>query len=431
MRPRGGSWLAAVVAGWLAAATLAAGPGQRSRAGDAWVEGDVTAALAALQDQPASPERDLNRAVVLLYAGSLTEAEAQLSQLHGLAQRWAPAARWLARAQKELGRPEALETATELLALPGAGPRDRWWVSLLLAERGRLEPAHAELHRTLEADRSLSLAWLGLAGVERALGREREAREAERRAGPLAPPGPGLVGAAPHLPLRAGERLRLRARYLFLRLATITMETGPEILYAGQPAHRVVFSVRSNPSLFFFRIDSRFETVIAEDGGVLAHRHLSSDSDSGEELAGYDMDRAAGRCTVRTVRDGLFGFERLPLPAGAQDGLSVLQAARSVASLGGEVSVPTAVDGTWRTTDLRQGGRERQRCRGREVDTQRVLVTAGYRGPAGLSGAIDLWVSSDPQAVPCRARLKVAIGSVALELLPDERAGQEQDGEAL
>lgn len=430
MRPLS-RWRLAAAAGLLAPAVAALGPSPQPRAAHAWVEGDATAALAALQDLPASPQRDLNRGVTLLYAGSLAEAEEQLAELRARQPRWAPAVRWLARAQKECGRPEALETAVELLALPGAGPRDHLWVAQLLAERGRPEPAHAELHRAVAADTSLSLAWLTLAGVERALGREQEAREAERRAGPLGPAGAGLTGPTPHLPLRAGEKLRLRARYLFLRLATISVETGPDIVYAGQAAHRLVFSVRSNPSLFFFRIDSRFETVVAEDGGVLAHRHLSSDSDAGDELAGYDMDREAGRCTVRTVRDGLFGFERLPLPAGAQDGLSVLQAARSVASLGGEVSVPTAVDGTWKATGLRPQGRERQRCQGREVDTRRVQLLAGYRGPAGLSGAIDLWISSDARALPCRARLKVAIGSVALELLPEERAGQERAGDAL
>lgn len=401
----------------LAPAWAADGDGAPARAAAAWVEGDLDAALEALQEQPAGAARDLNRAVVLLHAGSLAEAEAELGRLSERQPGWAPALRWLARAQREAGRPEALDTAGRLLALPGAGPRDRLWLAQLLLERGRPEPAHAELHRVLAADADLPLAWQGLARAERALGREREALQAEQRAGPLADEAPAPSAA---FPLRAGERLRLSVRYLFFRLATLTLETGPELLHAGRPAHRVVLRVRSNPSLFFFRIDSRFESVVAEDGSVLAHRHRSSDSDSEDELAGYDMDREAGRCTVRTVRAGLFGFEQLPLPPGAQDGLSVLQAARAAALGGAPVSLPTAVDGTWRLTRLQPAGRTRLRCRSAEVEAARVQLLAGYRGPAGLSGTIDLWISADGRAVPCRARLKAAVGSVTLELLPDE-----------
>jgi hypothetical protein len=54
------------------------------------------------------------------------------------------------------------------------------------------------------------------------------------------------------------------------------------------------------------------------------------------------------------------------------------------------------------------------------VQTVRVQAEGHYRGPGGLSGAVDIWVSDDERAVPYRVRMKVAVGSVTLELLPDE-----------
>ena len=176
----------------------------------------------------------------------------------------------------------------------------------------------------------------------------------------------------------------------------------------------------SNDSIPFYHIDSRFESVVAQDGAVLAHRHVASDSDTGSDEASYDMDRESLRCTVRTVRDGLFGYEVLPLPPNAQDGVSVLLVARAVGRARGSAVVPTAVDSLWWPTQLRTVGIETIRWRGRDVQTVRVQSVGHYRGPGGLSGAVDIWVSDDERAVPYWAAMKVAVGSVVLELLPDE-----------
>ena len=133
--------------------------------------------------------------------------------------------------------------------------------------------------------------------------------------------------------------------------------------------------------------------------------------------------RAAGRCTFRMVKDGRFAYEVLSLPAHAQDGISVLLLARAVARVRGSVQVLTAVDGAWNTAQLRTLGPERIRWRGREVATVHVESFGRYKGPAGLSGLVDVWVSDDERALPYRVKMKVAIGSVTIELIPDELTG--------
>ncbi len=123
---------------------------------------------------------------------------------------------------------------------------------------------------------------------------------------------------------------------------------------------------------------------------------------------------------MRTVRDGLLGYEILPRPRNAQDGVSVLLVARALARERRSTAVPTAVDAMWWTTRLWTLGPERIRWNDRDVRTVHVRSVGQYRGPGGLSGIVDLWVSDDERALPYRARMKVAVGSVELELMPDQ-----------
>lgn len=356
-----------------------------------WADGDAESALAALEASRPGRERTLNRAVVWLYMGQAAQAEAELAELHRSEPRWTPALRWLARAEHQLGLPDALDHAAALLAMPGADVHDQLWA-------GRLFREHGDLQRARAAE-GPATALRGGEPIPTAL------QASHHR---LVPPG-----------LYPGETLRYRVKYLFLNLASITLETGGQIRHGGTPAHRVVFTAKSNDGIPFFNIDSRFESVVGQDGAVLAHRHVASDSDTGDDTAGYDMDREADRCTVRTVRDGLFGYDVLPLPANAQDGVSVMLVARALARVRGSAVVPTAVDSNWWPTQLRTLGTERISWRGIEVQTVRMQSVAHYRGPGGLSGVIDIWVSDDERALPYKVKMKVAVGSVVLELLPE------------
>ena len=79
----------------------------------------------------------------------------------------------------------------------------------------------------------------------------------------------------------------------------------------------------------------------------------------------------------------------------------------------------TAVDSTWKGTQLRTVGNERIRWAGREVEAVQVEALGHYKGPAGLSGLVRTWISPDARAIPYRAAVKLALGSIVLELRPD------------
>jgi tetratricopeptide (TPR) repeat protein len=436
----------------------------------AWLAGDGERALQELE-AAASRGRDrlleLNRAVALLYLGRGGEAETLLVALHARERRWAPALRWLARAQKEPGRAEVVETAAALVALSGAEARDHYWAARLFAERKDLARARDGFARAVREEPDHYLAWLALGDAEAALGRREGARRAWSVARELYGGGdelfrlgrllwedgrrsearslfrealetreatlyeesvraldPGIDAVAPPpLPspcsiLGPGEVLRYRAKFLFFHLANLTLEDRGPAVVEGQPACRLAFAVKSKPGVPFLRIDSRFESTIAREGPVLRHRNFTDEGAASRRATSYEMDPDRRACTVRQVTDGVFGFERLAMPPGAQDGISVIQLARAAARTGRAVSVLTAVDGTWKGTQIRPGKTEKVRWRGRELPAVRIEMVGHYRGPAGLSGAITLWISADERAVPYRARFKIGIGSVTLELEP-------------
>ncbi len=400
----------------------------------AWLEGD--AARAAL-DLAWRTDREgvLNRAVALLYTGDGPAAERELAALRAREPRWTPALRWLARARAEVGSPALEETLQALLGDRDADSRDFLWIGRLRLDEGEAEPARASLRKAVAGEEDLYLGWLWLGDAEEALGRSAPAREAWLRArtlyagaevlarlGESLPP-PAPADLAP--PLRPGERLRYSARYLFFRFATVEVENLGFTELHGRRVARVVFSIRSNPGFPFLTIDSRFESFIAEDGSVLAHRSTSRDSTQARRAAAYDMDPSSGQCVVRHVVEGLFGFERFPLAPLAQDGVSVLQLARGLAQAPAHLSVLTAVDSTWKGTELHTVAAGRIRWAGRDVEAVEVEAVGHYKGPAGLSGRVRAWISRDGRAVPYKASIKVALGSVVLSLR-DEAAETRQ-----
>jgi hypothetical protein len=233
---------------------------------------------------------------------------------------------------------------------------------------------------------------------------------------PDLPPPPAPAAIAPAL--EPGETLRYTARYLFFRFATLDIAHHGFTELRGRRLARVVVSVRSKPGFPLLKIDSRFESLVAEDGSVLAHRSTSRDSTQERRTATYEMNPRTGECIVRQVVDGFFGFDTLPLPPLSQDGLSILQLARGVALARSSLSVLTAVDSTWKGTALRAKGSVRIEWAGCDRDAVQVEIVGQYRGPAGLSGRMSAFISPDARAVPYRAEVKLLLGSAVLELDP-------------
>ena len=96
----------------------------------------------------------------------------------------------------------------------------------------------------------------------------------------------------------------------------------------------------------------------------------------------------------------------------------MVEAARSVARSGTSLSLLRIADSGWKGTLIRRARAERIHWQARDVATVCVEIGIASRGAAGLHGALQLWISDDARAIPYRAKLAIAIGSVTLELMP-------------
>jgi hypothetical protein len=302
---------------------------------------------------------------------------------------------WLGDAEAALGQDaQAREAWLQARDLHAGGD-----VLLRLARSSLLLGRNDEGRRWLEEARATAEGRL----------REDEIRQ-------LAPDLP-VIAPAPRVapPLNPGEKLRYSSRYLFFNFATLETENQGWTEFRGRRAARLVLTVRSNRGFRFLDIDSRFESLVAEDGSVLAHRNTTDDSVDGRRATSWEMDPATGRSVVRNVVGGLYGFDHLPLPPLVQDGLSVPQLARGLAGTR-RLSVLTAIDGTWKGTQLRTVGNGQVKWAGRTVEAVQVESEGRYKGPAGLSGVVRTWIGRDARAIPYEVSFKLALGSVVLEL---------------
>ena len=427
----------------LLAALLAAGPlptaapAPAARAASAtpagvaaWLEGDAAQAILDLATRT-DREGVLNRAVARLYAGDAAAAEGELAALHAEGapldarrcggspgrKRRRPARSW--RTRSGLFWPPARPTAAT-----SSGSADGGWKRAMPSRRARA------CARRWPARRTSTWAGCGSAmrrgpwatprrrarrGSVRApctraatsfsgSARAASARDARPKAGSgsrrRSPPRKDAVARRRSGAFSPGSLLRPRPGTSRPRSARASgSSTPPAISSSASPPSRSrtrasrrstaaawpgsVFSMRSNPGFPLLTIDSRFESFIAEDGSVLAHRSSSRDSTQARRAAAYDMDPATGQCVVRQVVEGLFGFDRFPLAPLGQDGVSVLQLARGLSRSPARVSVLTAVDSTWKGTELRTVAAERIRWAGREVEAFRSKRSATTRDRRG------------------------------------------------
>lgn len=386
-----------------------------------WLEGDSDAALAALGRQAPARERDFNQGVVLLYKGNGEAAERVFGGLRALHPAWLPASRWLAKAQQELGRREALDTASALLKMKGATGRDHFWAARLFAEANDLARARDGFRRAVAEEADLYTAWSALADCEQALGNLEAARVARQRAGALHPGGlPTEMAPAPPLP--AGRTLRYQGKYLVIPIGTVTLREGGLLEVRGRPARLLTLEAKSGRAILFMHIDSRFESHVGQDGGLVSHRDASNDSATGRRQATFEADPATDSFTVRQAADGLFSYEVLKVPPEARphDGISVIAAARAVARAKGSLSVLRIVDATWKGTPIRAARSEPINWRGRKVDTVCVEIGVSSKSAAGVTGTLRLWISADESAIPYRAKMGTGFGSVTLELMEEE-----------
>ncbi len=216
------------------------------------------------------------------------------------------------------------------------------------------------------------------------------------------------------------ESLRYEVRWGFIHLGdlSITQEISDS---AGRGLAIVSMSGASAPHLPFIHCEFRNRSDLIRDYPTNRRFVYESGGPDGVRAV-YTTDYRADELTVAVTEAGRASrVERVAHHGPLYDAGGMILLIRRLAPPIGTFEVPTIVDSAVRRTRLEFTGERRvidsdayaypvaaRRCRG--------MADWELKTGAGMTGAFEIWLSDDADAVPLRASIRIAIGSITLDL---------------
>ena len=222
-----------------------------------------------------------------------------------------------------------------------------------------------------------------------------------------------------------GEELVYEIKWSFIKLGTIRLQTFPNYSakafidsYAGQPFVDIHSINETEMDTSFF---SNSSWGIEKKGKFWQGLNYRNDAMNKcllvEEMYQKDVQSQPSKYKVK---------DTLQLPSASYlDGLSVVYYPRAMSHTIRTVDVPTIVNGKLGTITFRFGkssGTESISVIQYPVRVIEVDGTLSVKGIFGLTGDFQGWFSDDSAAVPIKAKVKVLLGYVTVELIQWKRA---------
>lgn len=239
------------------------------------------------------------------------------------------------------------------------------------------------------------------------------------------------VGFAPVRSLaqmfQPGEVLEYEVSYLGILLGTIKMTVERADTLRGNNIFKAKADIDTAPGIPFVEFHSVFETWM-DASAQYAHQFIaSSKTKAGWEYTRYDFLTPQGKILVE---EGIKNtkqkeFEILS-PKRWNDGLSLFFFAREFIKSGRYVNVPTVINSDTSKTliNFRDIQRENLTLNNVKypVKTLYFKGEAKWKGIYGLEKDFEGWFSDDEARVPIRAKMKVIVGKVDIQLVRWKRA---------
>lgn len=223
------------------------------------------------------------------------------------------------------------------------------------------------------------------------------------------------------------EELVYNVRYAFFNLGQIRITTYKSSTIDGRPVSFTRALIDSYRGIPFVDLHAVFESYI--DHSMYSRRFMGKIKqdqtwDFSRYWFEYDRNRVivemGGQDTVITERD------TVEVKGPYQDGMSLFFLARDGLFGTTSVSVPTMIKEKRVNTTIAFSNRRSSV----EVDAYDYPIdvvefdgTMEFTGIFGLTGGFEGWFSNDEARVPIKAKMKVLLGSVTVELMDYKRAG--------
>ncbi len=230
--------------------------------------------------------------------------------------------------------------------------------------------------------------------------------------------------------LEVGEELVYVVKYTVMRLGEIKLKITDEKKIKGKLFYNARADINSYPDVPFVDLHQIYETQMTNDyysrhfKGIVNHSDYTSFSE-------YNFDYEHSIVNVKEGKLNESGSTidtTIELDKKYQDGLSIFYYARMNSGREKKEEIPTFIDKKKVKTDITfEDNNEDVSIDAVDYDIDCVHLEgeAHFISIFGLTGDFEGWFSNDEAAIPIKAKMKVLIGNITLELKSWKRNGWE------
>lgn len=218
-----------------------------------------------------------------------------------------------------------------------------------------------------------------------------------------------------------GEELTYRVSYLNITLGTVKTVTEPFTTLNGQKSVKVKVYIDSHPNIPFVSLHSVYESWLDTSATFSNKFTANTQMEDGKwEFDQYVFDYANKKIYADKFRDKQKVESKvMDIKKRYNDGASLLFAARALLLSKKSLRLPTVImEDTVNTVINFQGNKEDVSIESSSYPVKSVYFSgdANWTGIYGLTGRFEGWFSDDAARVPLKAKMKVYVGSVTIEL---------------
>jgi hypothetical protein len=221
-------------------------------------------------------------------------------------------------------------------------------------------------------------------------------------------------------PFQAGERLRYKVSWHFIRLGTMVIQQ--QLAEANDTSKFVVkMHAESDPSLSFINV------FFANQSLLLSHAPTNLDhaleSGRGKKTRKFYRYDSTSKCMVMEtyVNGQIIDRGSLAYDGAYYDAVGLFMLIRCLSGSGLTFSAPTISGMQLKNTELRftnevrefKTGALKQPVKGRRLEGKIGWVD---KSSGGMTGVFNVWISDDEAAIPLKAEFRISLGAIALEL---------------
>jgi hypothetical protein len=228
--------------------------------------------------------------------------------------------------------------------------------------------------------------------------------------------------------LEVGEELDYVVKYSVMRLGEIKLRITDKKNINGKTSYSAIADIDSYPSIPFVNLHQVYETTMTPDyyskyfKGIIKHSDYTSYSE-------YHFNYSDSLVSIKEgkINDNSSSYDTtIGIDKKYQDGLSIFYYARMNSGQDKEVSIPTFIDKKKVSTDITFEDKSEDvsiDAVDYDVDCVHLEGEAHFISIFGLTGDFEGWFSNDEAAIPIKARMKVLLGNITLELKSWKRTG--------